>query len=1417
MNNKEISVREPLGNIISCPEELISVYVVEDHIWAGSKDPEKSRKAKQKRLGEINTVEEYFIEPARPILKDIFRHLSTPYESSRRGKPIGQGYWIHGRFGSGKSHLLSFIGALSLGQKELWDTVDKEYRGKQESLYQFYEGMKTYRKDRGIFVIARTFHSQNSDKERTLLEYLIETVKDQYFAETGENILLYPAELLSNWFIENELKLLGEDLEKFLKDPREFDKKEQWTLEEFLKKNQNQSNWQDMKECGKRLWGYYEKIRGGVPQNIIPRDPESVIKHMVERLMEKGYDGILFILDDILLFMEKRSDYQRAADEKTLNVLSHRLVHYHNLPVWTICAAHKLIEFSIGEENIIGKERLKPVPILRTEESYNDMVLMKIRQIKNSDLIEPYWEDYRRGFTWPEIAGKSRFENYFPFHPDVIEIMKYLSSNLATIRSGLDILHQILKTHIKKKSNEMIAVWRIFEELLLYGQEPSVTTEIIACIRTIWHDEWKSFERAEKHINSATGGYLKLYNNRCIKILQSFFLYNVAEIASEGLISEDIMNCVMEWRDHEKLQKSDIRDNQNHYEILIDKIRYEIPQINKVNERYLFNPSAVRLEPMEVYSKVLDEVKKSEIMQRKAWEYLLCLGEWKSFSNIVFFELFQNNQSIFNKFAPSGQEDVSIIWHGRKIHGRIFMRDLPDIYNRNENLPSLDTFSSGLDFFVFISSAPCEQMLKKLASTTKDPRIIFWSPAELTPSQRELFMNFAIYCRILEEYQEKDTEEAREIINWVQDCLKKSTGLIYIVPDAYSGGKILSLNHSSINITWYGQILEILTPVITLVLDSVYKSKELDFKDTTPFDSIEAINVINGIVKTGELDIKKDDNLALQNYAYSLGIMKKRNNKKFDISGNEFIDAIDEWIEKTLQQFRKLYISVDMIYKNFTGLSVPGGLDYGLSWKINYGLPRRIIQLYLLCLVRECKIKISLKGSKLPFEYIERANMGSIDFNTSILESFDSIYPVKSPEGWHILAPFAAVLFKDTSLISLKEEVYIKSAIKKFLDYRKSNYPVVKNLSEAMNDLFTFIKMENTSKKTIDLWLQFLFSPIDRTDIGSSLRNILEKTFAYQVYSSEYVRQEELNDFRAKFQEIEKAMSFCLHREKIKTIYEYCNLPMEEQELAEIKENISALREKFENIGSYMENESRLLFELLNPGGEVIRHYIARYLKTYGKVAKIAAQARERISRIERGKNYKALQSLCSVEQLGGNIRSVRKQIKDINNKIFYCPLSRQEIELKLNKSPYIKETSLSLVNANELIATANKSMEEAEHLVRKRLREKALLLVSGTLRDQLKEGRDEKIIKKALSLKDEDSILEFFIENLSASPELIDIFKKYLVKIQIKKIKLSDFVPSRKTIKTREINEIVEEFRNFIEEAIKTDSTDEVHIVEFE
>ena len=330
-------------------------------------------------------------------MNDVLRQLAAPYDPSSKANPIGQGWWIQAEFGSGKSHLLSFIGALALGDKKVWEIVNdletKNKKGKRESVYQFYDSglaKKSTGKSKGIFVAVKTLVGQGggtigvTDTGRKLTEYILDAVQDQYHAENGKPISIYPVEVLADRFESEYRDSITSRLAKFLKDPRFFDEEEQEGRRQVPRRPAQQQESQTVRQdCGQKLWRFYKEYLKTTPD--IPLEAEAVLKHTVETLLAHGYEGLLLILDEVSLFMKNRTEEQRVEDEKTLVVLSNRLAKTHCLPVWTICSAQQALESKMGVKNIIANDRLKNVALLQDESNFYDIVLSRVRTITMPD------------------------------------------------------------------------------------------------------------------------------------------------------------------------------------------------------------------------------------------------------------------------------------------------------------------------------------------------------------------------------------------------------------------------------------------------------------------------------------------------------------------------------------------------------------------------------------------------------------------------------------------------------------------------------------------------------------------------------------------------------------------------------------------------------------------------------------------------------------------------------------------------------------------------------------------------------------------------------------------------------------------------------------------------------------------------
>ena len=378
---------------------------------------------------------------------------------------------------------------------------------------------------------------------------------------------------MADRFITEDLERYRKDLSKFLRDPKFFDEDELEEVDDFIRTIQQNKTPEYKRSCGNKLWRFYDEYLKVQPQ--IAAETEDILKHMTETIIAEGYSGVLLVLDEVSLFMKNRDEDQRTDDEKTLVVLSNRLAKIHNLPFWTVCAAQQAIESKMGVKNIIADDRLKLVKLLEEDKDYYDIVLARVREIKEPAAISNYYLHYKRGFTWPNSIGEQDFRHFFPFHKPAIEVLRAITYELTTTRSAIHFMHQTLKHQIKNKGREIIRLWELFDEAVRYEEDPSGVHAGLVAIKTKRETEYRAYEVCKRQIDGLTKGYLKVYRDKGVKVIQTLFLYHISRTRQQGITPEEIANSVLIERDAE----ANPDENNQHYETIADNLKKELRQI----------------------------------------------------------------------------------------------------------------------------------------------------------------------------------------------------------------------------------------------------------------------------------------------------------------------------------------------------------------------------------------------------------------------------------------------------------------------------------------------------------------------------------------------------------------------------------------------------------------------------------------------------------------------------------------------------------------------------------------------------------------------------------------------------------------------------------------------------------------------
>lgn len=1431
-----LSLRKPLNEICKVPDKIISVYSLEKHVWADS-NADAARKTRQP---ELKTIQEFQIDPVRPFLNDILRQMAAPYKPDQRDNPIGQGYWIQAEFGSGKSHLLCFLSALALGNEKAWQVVkekeDKAGRGKRESLYRFWEegiAQKSGKPNRGIFVMVKTLVGSGSgtvgvnEKGKRLTEYILDAAKEQLEKETGKNLSLYPVELLADRFIAQDLNRYRGDLKKFLKDPRFFVEDEYEEVDDFIRDLQANKSPDYKKSVGNRLWRFYTEYLQVTPQ--IAAETEDVLKHLVETILAEGYSGVLLVLDEVSLFMKNRDEDQRVDDEKTLVVLANRLAKVHNLPIWTVSAAQQAIESKMGVKNIIADDRLRLVELLKNPNDYYDIVLARVREITNPQAISAYFQYYRRGFTWPNAVGEEQFAHFFPFQKSALEVLRDVTYNLTTTRSAIAVMHQVLKHQLRTKGNELIRLWELFDETVKYEEDPSGTFASLSAIKTRFETDYRAYEACRRQIDGLTKGVLKVHREKAQRTIQTLFLYYIAKTRQQGLSPEEIANSVMIERDAE----SNPDENNQHYETITENLKRELRQVVQTFDedrrpRYRFEAVFTGVDPREEFRKARDEAEGNEVMQREAWAHLLGLDEWPVKTRTMTLDLSNGVKSMFREIAPfeaAWRErtlwrregiPLEVNWKGRYVSGLVGMKDLGRLAADHQLLPQINTAETDYDFAVYVGlRAVSPKIVQTLLEERQDPRIIVWTPDELTSEEKDRLIDFAAYRKLVSDWGGKETEDALAVINWAQNALQVELGKMEnIVNTSYARGHMDALDNSLMEFHVAGELGAILQPLVDRVLTATYESRDLVFESFAPFRKEEGVKVINGIVKTGQIPKgakPNQDISAAQNFGFGLKIMKKSAERMLDTSGNPHIADMWQFIDSKLADDGQA-MKLDTLYKNFMGIGGPK----------NFGLTRRMVQIYLLTLVRDSKVRVGVgPRSGLPFLSLDYTNLADVDFSVKVLDNLTEIQKLARPENWEVLRPYAEKLLT-VSVPANADDRTIAEFRGKLREHLTAEQPTMTRLVTLARALFESLQATNPYAQELAQVTAFY----ENTAAGENEINVilhaLQTAFGYKAFEAGQSAQTEVDDLANRLKNVRDLQRFVGFENELRAAHTYAAVILPDgRELKAARSSQRALAEKLRNLQPYIDSDVKLRTELIGtfppqPGEHgtlyaLVQEYTSVYNALHDQVLDRVETVRKTILALRTSEDLKALRALESVSAFQpAAAPQILDQLSALEDGLFGCDAPSHTSVTEMLRTNPIHTCGLTFQNAQEHIQRAEQAAGQAQKLVDETIERKMQVLLNPAVRERLDRMRDDERIAALLDASDALRLRSALMPMIIEQPEFADTLARYLKKIVVRHVRLADFKPSVQTIERTQVDSVVEEFRAFLESAFHVDRAKE-------
>lgn len=98
-----------------------------------------------------------------------------------------------------------------------------------------------------------------------------------------------------------------------------------------------------------------------------------------------------------------------------------------------------------------------------------------------------------------------------------------------------------------------------------------------------------------------------------------------------------------------------------------------------------------------------------------------------------------------------------------------------------------------------------------------------------------------------------------------------------------------------------------------------------------------------------------------------------------------------------------------------------------------------------------------------------------------------------------------------------------------------------------------------------------------------------------------------------------------------------------------------------------------------------------------------------------------------------------------------------------------------------------------------------------------MKQGEGEPEIAYLLKCQTLNEVRSYLAETCLRDPTLVDRINKYLLRVSVKPVRISDFKPSTRTIERNQIESLVSAFKKFLEEQFEDTDPDSRQILQLE
>jgi hypothetical protein len=1357
-----VEMRKPLKEIIYVPPKVTSVYSLVQHVWAGDSEDERRQAKKEGRL-RLETLQEFYLEPVRNYLNRFLEMVAT-------GE--GQGFWLQAEFGVGKSHMLAVEAILALGGSEVWSLV----RAKEDETPEVGPGRrldnlwadKISRKR--IFPVIFSLEGIGGTENAKLEDFILKEAQDVHQLRTHRPLPVTPDDYLADWYLNEGHEDYEKSLRTFLADRRLMERLPNVATYDTFTNYLNSPD--DRRDAATVLRAFLRHRK--VTINL-PMERGERLQTAFDTILKSGYDGILIVIDEMSEYFN-RTKFP-SDDEDCLLTLSNTLAKAQGKPIWTVVAAQTRYT---NPEKIIGPDRMREELLEHKSERFRDIVVRRTRSYQVNDGLSgevettAYHQTYQTLIPWVKATTLDDFRAAFPFSPETIDVIRIISRELTGTRSTIGFLHAALKKAVEENIDELVALWRIFVELMSHEETPSRSSSGVISLKSKFGSKVDALEAAQNILDKVDEGLLgkKAHKRRAIRILNTLFLYHLAHY--EGLKPEQVLDAVCDLKSGDETVELQVE----YYTTLLEEMRLKLRQCIRARDgRYEFVPRESG-EFDELITAATDTLHKDTT------------AFWGLFGELVAYNQPDLASPVAN-YSGSGLIKQTITWHGQERSGRVGMRDITS----SARAETPDTYYQEDDFVVILSRRPAgDQEVERFLQTEEghpDPRVIAWTMDVPTADEERNLVGVIACLKVAREHKGSRYEkEALEVFR------QQAPRAFDLIKTLFGRGKARTCR-KTISIDLVGGLEATIERMVGEALDECYLSASID-TGKRKFGTQETVKLINGLVKRGQA-VPANDQLysAVENFAEKLQLTKPVDPDVLNPSDSEFYIKIREFVE----QKGSASLSVETIYRHFTGWNrtTPDGKSYGLT--------RRMVDIYLLCLVQQGHIRIQQKKGP----WIDRTSIGVIDFKPDILKGMERVALPKPLPDWKYLYAYLEVMLDQQPGIlgSNYELVKANQALRAVREVWKPSEKVA-GLEKRVKRLFAFLGQPAPYDDLLLHWLEFFNDPLPEPDEEDEVVSsfIFQRILADAgTENGEAIPSQHLGEFRARWKQLNELLeNFDDHETTIRAAGDYARIEVPEgAEFNTLRTAISKLPQWLANVDQLVVDRDMVKGQL-EPALEGVQEiYCPLYLR---KLTRIQEASRKLFSEAQA---VRGSQEAIVLRELAANVTEADNLYKELLAQLEAAEkagLRREYPEDVIKKNLTLATT---VENDNNLPITLREMKSWLENIETttaniKSLSESYLARLAAFINSS---GVKSKLAKyahiPAIALLDEKPGDEHIITCLYSFDERIlrelgQHLKAALSKAAGKSVKLSKFKPSREYIWTDDdIEAVVQEFKEYL------------------